>query len=90
MDRGGVSQKLNIPGAVSDERMEREEGEFQPCYFKEEGRLLLLPRRLRLVRRRRIHVTRPKSTRVVELRSGAGIPHTDWEGLLESQSSTVQ
>ena len=71
--------------------MEREEGEFQPCYFKEEGRLLLLPRRLRLVRRRRIHVTRrPKSTRVVELRIGAGIPHTDWEGLLESQSSTVQ
>ena len=78
MDRG-VSQKLNIPGAVSDERMEREEGEFQPCYFKEEGRLLLLLlRRLRLVRRRRIHITRPKSTRVVELRIGAGIPY--WKG----------
>ena len=77
--------------------MEGEEGEFQPCYFKEEGRLLLLlllllPRRLRLrlVRRRRIHVTRSKSTRVVELRIVAGIPHTDLEGLLESQSSPVQ
>ena len=50
----GVSQKLNIPGAV------RDWGEFQPCYFKEEGRLRLLLLRLRLVRRC-IHITRPKS-----------------------------